>query len=411
MKQDTILSKVIMGLIFITILTYIGLTVFRTVHNPFRTVVVFSDVVERSLSVNAWFFRDELRLDQAAGLVTLSVDEGEKTKSGQRVAVAYQTQAALLHQQEISAVSTQQKQVAYAMAEDSPTGKPLEEQILKSLTALQGSASRGDFGNLSLESDQLKRLILRREYLYGSGAGEIGQAFSDLGAKLDSMTKGAEGEEKVVWAPAAGTFSSFVDGYESILTPAALLGDRLTGEDLTVSSFRELLGRSAEFEGGAVGKLVTGSRWFLAMVVSEEEVPQFQKSNLAVRFSALADEVPVSLYRVSYVENGEAVVVLSSRQNLKDIIALREQRCAVIFQSDQGIRIPGEALRVDGDTAGVYVVTGYAAEFKPVSILAEDGESYIVAANPKDSNDKRILRSGDEVIIAAADLYDGKVVR
>jgi len=66
---------------------------------------------------------------------------------------------------------------------------------------------------------------------------------------------------------------------------------------------------------------------------------------------------------------------------------------------------------VDGETAGVYVVTGYAAEFKPVSILAEDQDSYIVAANPKDSNDKRILRSGDEVIIAAEDLYDGKVVR
>ncbi len=411
MKQDTILSKLIMGLIFITILTYIGLSVFRTVNNPFRTVVVFSDVVERSLSVDAWFFRDELRLDQAAGLVTLSVDEGEKTKSGQRVAVAYQTQTALQHQQEIAAVSAQQNQVAYAMAEASPTGKPLEEQILGSLTTLQRSASRGEFGNLAAESDQLKQLVLRREYLYGSGAGEIGQAFSDLGTRLNSMVKGAEGEEKVVWAPKAGTFSSFVDGYESILTPAALLGDRLTGEDLTVSGFRELLGRSAEFEGGAVGKLVTGSQWYLAMVVPEEEVPQFQKSNLAIRFSALADEVPLSLYRVSYVENNEAVVVLSSRRNVKDIIALREQQCSVIFQSDQGIRIPAEALRVNGDTAGVYVVTGYAAEFKPVSILAEDGESYIVGANPKDSNDKRILRSGDEVIIAAADLYDGKVVR
>jgi hypothetical protein len=411
MKQDTILSKVIMGLIFITLLAYIGLAVFRVVNNPFRTVVVFSDVVEHSLSVNAWFFRDELRLDQAAGLVTLSVDEGEKTKSGQRVAVAYQTQSALRHQQRLSEVTTQQGQVAYAMAEDSPTGKTLEEQILKSVTALQGSASRGDFGSLARESDQLKRLVLRREYLYGSGAGEIGPAFSALRAELDSLTKEAQGEEKVVWAPTAGTFSSYVDGYESILTPAALLGDRLSGEDLTVSSFRELLNRSAEFEGGAVGKLVTGSQWFLAMVVPEEEVPKFQKSNLAVRFSALADGVPMSLYRVSYVENGEAVVVLGSQRNLKDIIALREQRCAVIFQSDQGIRIPAEALRVDGDITGVYVVTGYAAEFKPVSVLAEDRGAYIVAANPKDSNDKRILRSGDEVIIAATDLYDGKVVR
>lgn len=411
MKQDTILSKVIMGLIFITILAYVGLTVFRVVNNPFRTVVVFSDVVEHSLSVNAWFFRDELRLDQAAGLVTLSVDEGEKTKSGQRVAVAYQTQSALLHQQRLSEVNTQQGQVAYAMAEDSPTGKTLEEQILTSVTALQGSASRGDFGSLARESDQLKRLVLRREYLYGSGAGEIGAAFSALRAEKESLTQEAKGEEKVVWAPAAGTFSSYVDGYESVLTPAALLGERLTGEDLTVSSFRELLSRSAEFEGGAVGKLVTGSQWFLAMVVPEGEVPRFQKSNLAVRFSALAGEVSMSLYRVSYVENGEAVVVLSSRRNLKDIVALREQHGAVIFQSDQGIRIPAEALRVYEGAPGVFVVTGLQAYFRPVTVLTEDKDSYIVVPNPKDSNDKRILRAGDEVIIAATDLYEGKVVR
>ena len=412
MKQDTVLSKAIMGLIFITILTYIGLTVYRVATNPFSTVVVFSDVVERSLSVNAWFFRDELRLDQAAGLVTLTVDEGEKAKSGQRVAVAYQSQTALQHQQRISEVNTQQGQISYALAEDSPSGKILDEQILKTVTAIQGSVSRGDFGNMASQSDQLKRQILRREHLYGAGSGEIGQAFTALQAELQSLTAVAKGEEKVVLAPDSGTFSSYVDGYESILTPAALLGDRLTGDDLTVSTFRTLMGQSAEPDGGAVGKLVTGSQWFLAMVVSEEDLPQFQKSNLALRFSALADEVPMSLYRVSYVENGEAVVVLSSRRNLKDILALREQRCSVIFQSDQGIRIPAEALRVvDGETAGVYVVTGYAAEFKPVSILAEDQDSYIVAANPKDSNDKRILRSGDEVIIAAEDLYDGKVVR
>ena len=74
------------------------------------------------------------------------------------------------------------------------------------------------------------------------------------------------------------------------------------------------------------------------------------------------------------------------------------------------------ALLVDPDTGeettrtvyGVYAVVGARAEFKPVEILEESGEFYIVASV---ASDKTALRAGDEIIVSAQDLYDGKVVR
>ena len=45
-----------------------------------------------------------------------------------------------------------------------------------------------------------------------------------------------------------------------------------------------------------------------------------------------------------------------------------------------------------------------------VKILAENDDYYLVKPNPKNENDTRILRSGDEVVLASAELYDGKVV-
>ena len=44
----------------------------------------------------------------------------------------------------------------------------------------------------------------------------------------------------------------------------------------------------------------------------------------------------------------------------------------------------------------------------PVEILEESGEFYIVASV---ASDKTALRAGDEIIVSAQDLYDGKVVR
>jgi hypothetical protein len=120
----------------------------------------------------------------------------------------------------------------------------------------------------------------------------------------------------------------------------------------------------------------------------------------------------MSVSEMSYTEGGEAVVVLVSSRNLPDIIALRERAASVIFQSEEGIRVPKKALRAQEDgSVGVYTVTAFQAEFKPVKVVAEDGDDYLVKADPKDSKDKHILRSGDEVIITAAELYEGKVVR
>lgn len=44
-------------------------------------------------------------------------------------------------------------------------------------------------------------------------------------------------------------------------------------------------------------------------------------------------------------------------------------------------------------------------------ILAEDDTSYLVKAAPTSEEDTRILRDGDQVVLASAELTDGKVVR
>lgn len=110
------------------------------------------------------------------------------------------------------------------------------------------------------------------------------------------------------------------------------------------------------------------------------------------------------------VQDDQVVVVLYSSQNEQEAEELRQESGRLILESEEGIRIPKEALRVADGENGVYVASGYTAAFRPVKILAENEDYYLVKANPKDETDTRILRSGDEVILAAAELFDGKVV-
>ena len=100
--------------------------------------------------------------------------------------------------------------------------------------------------------------------------------------------------------------------------------------------------------------------------------------------------------------------MLSCDEFTSDITALRQQSVNLIFNSYAGLRVPKEAVRmVDGET-GVYVLEGSSQKWKPITILGDTGDHYIVE---NDRSDTDHLWPGDEIIVSGTDLEDGKVVK
>ena len=120
------------------------------------------------------------------------------------------------------------------------------------------------------------------------------------------------------------------------------------------------------------------------------------------------------------------VVVLSADKFLSDTTLLRRQTVELVFNTVSGIRLPKEALRVEQQTAtdpdteeeyqvsvtGVYALVGQRAEFKEVTVLAEEDDYILVAAASTETptQEKKALRAGDKIIISSGELYDGKVI-
>ena len=134
-------------------------------------------------------------------------------------------------------------------------------------------------------------------------------------------------------------------------------------------------------------------------------------------------DLPVTLEYVSAEENGQAVVVLRGDLYLSELTLLREQSAQIIISGVEGIRIPREALRIVTETeeledgsveettvTGVYCVSGREAEFKPVTVLYSNESFALVEPDVASNQELLRLRPGDEVIVTAKDLYDGKVL-
>ena len=112
--------------------------------------------------------------------------------------------------------------------------------------------------------------------------------------------------------------------------------------------------------------------------------------------------------RISDNQAGFRLLVLSCDRYMQSVTLLRQQSADVIFASYAGLRVPKAAVHVDKNSqAGVYVLEGATAVWKDISILHDNGESYVVEL---DRTSTANLWPGDEVIVSARNLYDGKVV-
>ena len=202
-----------------------------------------------------------------------------------------------------------------------------------------------------------------------------------MDAQIAALSAQAAQDTSRLTASQAGVFSGQTDGYESLLTPALL-------ETITPGQLSQLDRQRPQPDAGAVGKLVTDATWYFVCAMG-----------------------------------GRVTVVLSSDRYLSETTLLRKQTVELVFDSQTGIRVPTQAVRVEERTVtdpeteeekqelvtGVYVLVGQQAEFKPVTILAQL-EDFALVKSADGSDGKKALRAGDEVILSSVELFDGKVI-
>ena len=86
----------------------------------------------------------------------------------------------------------------------------------------------------------------------------------------------------------------------------------------------------------------------------------------------------------------------------------------LIFAQRPGLRVPTAAVRMEDGQSVVYVQVGVTAEKKPVTILAQKDDYTLVepvtADDASEKQRKKVLRSGDAVIVAGEKIWDGMVL-
>ena len=401
MKQGKSYFTVILWILLAAIAAYFGYNVVSSLYAPLMTATVTPYEAGAGYYASGFVVREEELLYSQYGTTVLNCAEGAHVAANNTVATGYRSEDAKTRQTRIDELSGQIEQLQYAWSAVSSVydQAALDADIAGDLAQLSRYLALRDMNSVSDLSPELKGLILRRTGS-DSDSGSLQARISTLQAELETLEAQSAGDTSAILAGKAGTFSAAVDGYESVLTPERLM-------EMTVAEFESV--QPDETDANAIGRLVTSATWYYACVVPASELSGVEEGNRATLTFARDYYQPVTMRvaRLGGNEAGSRLLVLSSDRALQNVTLLRQQSAEIVFTSYSGLRVPKSAVRVENGQTGVYILEGTLAKWKPITILHDTGESYVVTLDTSSTNN---LWPGDELIINAKNLYDGKVV-
>jgi hypothetical protein len=433
MKSSPLAVRLFCAVVLLAVAAYFVLNLSAYWMDPYKTTVAYNYTGDNGVAVSGYVVRQEEALSGSGELVYSSRNEGERVSKGGTAALIYQNAQALEDANNLRNLEEQLDQLTYAQALASGTQATarMDDEVTSALLSFRGAVAEGALHAAVDSGDRLRAAVLKRSYAY-SGTGDLQAAIASLQEQISVLSASADPGTTRVTAPNAGLFSSLVDGYESVLTPEA-------AREMTPSSYRTI---APAAPAAGVGKIVYGSKWYFLTLMRVEDTRNLEAgSRITLRFQKGLDrDVEMTVDTISAAEDGQQAVLFATEKYLSLATLLRSQNATVIFDSYTGIRVPRSTVRVeqtpvigeDGQpvleadgtekvqsVTCVYSLWGVYARRKPVTVLWQEEDYILVAPDEKylaslasdSAREGRRLRAGDQVITAAADLYDGKVIR
>ena len=352
-------------------------------------------------TVSGFVVREEKVLVSTAPIVVCERTEGERVGSGQAVATGYTNDGARQSREQLFSLQNQREQLTLAAREtDGKNSDILDTQIADLIIHVASQAKDQRLDAMRTYITELEPLVLRR-CVSGDDAEEIQSRINRIDERIMQLTTQSATGAATITVAQSGYFSQRADGYENLLTPERIMS-------MSAQELRGMKDQEGYVSDDAIGRLVTGQRWYFAA-----EIPLARKdscivgNSLSVSFAGEGmQDLKMRIERADE-DDGKCLLVLSCKENMNRVTALRMQTAEIIFDTMEGLRITKQALYyVDGLT-GVYVLEAGRAEWKTVDKLLQYGDYYLVQWDRSNTNG---LWPDDQIIITEEDITDGTVI-
>mgnify|MGYP007078055964 CR=1 FL=1 len=393
MKKTNATLNAAIAVLFVGVMLYLGVYVFRSVNSGYVTAEAVYVDLNVSTQTTGLIVREEAWLQSDQAFVDVIAADGKNVAAGEVVANGMESQNSMESTARIHELEMQISR-AEAAADSSLTADE-DADIRSALFSLSAAVARGEISRV-----YEPEVVISSRLFRGSSLAVDSSELSRMKAELEQLRRQTKASSETITAPVAGIFTTAVDGYEH------LMPDDLDG--LTPETLRELASQRRDREG-CFGKIVTGTKWYYAALVNAEDAERLEQGKTATLDLGkyASGMVTAVVERVSHPQNGQCAVVFKCRTALNDTLALRELTAEIVYEEVSGLRVPSKAVHVDeeGQTF-VYVISAMQVERKDVEVLYTAGDYYIMAVGTESDS----LRAGNEIIVSGRGMEDGTLL-
>lgn len=398
--------------VIIFMIIMLSIVLWQIMVNKTETQTAVKVTVNDSFMSNGWFFRNEVMVQGTTGdTVKHIVQGGEKVQKNAALAVVYTNASALENSQKISVLDDQIEllESAAQMITNGSDSVKIESMITNKIAELSSEMQQSSVSGMESSVTELRNLCLRRAIDSVDKETLLEQAQS-LTSERNYLQQQIGNSSITIASPASGFFSEVVDGFESKLTISSL--DTMTASELENLDPSKITTTSSD----TLGKVVQDFRWYFAMSVPKENVEDLSVGDsLLLRFAQVSSDIQVSVHDIRKQKNDEnALLIVSGMEITPEILSMRYQSVEVIKEIYTGIQVPKNAVRIQTDSEGnsiqgVFILPDSISRFKPIEVLYETGNYYIVKQGTTTQNTGLVV--GDRIIVKGRDLEDLKVVK
>lgn len=373
-------------------------------YRPVETTPAIQVTIDEAVTVKGYFIREEQVIDVGnANTAKYNFANGDKVATNSALITVYKNSKSLDKSQQLEDVSNTIDQLEVLQANSYVTNtSQIDQKITTALNTIGDVVDNTAFSQLSESLEQLRALALKS----GSMSGDI----SDIDAQLTKLYRQQaelqtelEGKTKEIVSGDSGYFCQTTDGLEDKLTIESL-------DDLTVSSLEEAVSHEKEEVNSDQCKVISSYVWYYAAIMTGDETAKLEKDQeVTLRFAQPSDHVLAKVYDIRPdEESDEVLVIFSSTDMNSELVSMRKEVGDVVISSYSGLKVPKDAVHMQGDQMGVYILNDSVASFKKIEPVYEGADYYIVQQNII-GDDSLVI--DDDIIVHAKEIDDKKVVK
>lgn len=349
-----------------------------------------------SMEADALVVKDEYVVEpNLTGIMESSVSEGTRVSAYSRVGAVITGDIDQGKVAELNALNHEIDSLTQTLSEAgilTIADDKVDSTLVLSLDNLRYASAKNDTAEAVVQAENVRILTERKAGVTSSSTAQM--RLREAQVRKEEISASLGGSHKDIYSPAAGIYSSHIDGLESVLTFSSV--NSLTPEEID-SCFEKI---GSQTVGGAC-KIINNYKWYIVFNLPYEECMSLDVGKAyTVNFKELNDtELTGTVKYISEAsEDGRCAVSLQFDNYIEDFTTLRKTTVEICMEKYTGIYIPRNAVRVEG-VQGVWVQNEVSLEFKSIEEVYRADDFLLVKENGQDQGGYKNIALYDSIVL------------